>query len=740
VNCILTKPALTLLLLVQGLWAAAVTGELKQWHKVTITFDGPRSSESANPNPFLDHRLNVTFTKGSARYVVPGYFAADGNAAETSADSGNKWRVHFVPDEPGEWTYRASFRTGPEVAVSPDEQAGKPSSFDGESGTLNVGPTDATGRDHRARGMLRYVGEHYTRYAGSGEYFIMVGVQTPENFLAYYGFDGTENRRSKPGMSEFEREYTRMPFPDGLHHYEPHVKDWKPGDPTWQGGKGKGIIGVLNYLASKGMNTFYSLTMNVEGAARDIWPWTSYEERNRYDVSKLDQWEIVFSHMDRLGMQFIAVTQEEESEQLLGKLTTNRKLYYRELVARFAHHHGWIWDLDEEMDRWRYYTTHDMKDIANYIRAIDPYKHPIQYVQWKGELMPDDKTYGRLLGFPNFDGLGMQHDPENTHAETIKWVDKSSAAGHKWLAGLIEANPGELPDLNDYWHDRVRRFSIWGNLMASGSGTIFFFTLPNGDVNCEDFRTRDHLYDLMRYAHEFFTRYLPFHEMRHRDDLTPASNDFVFAREGEIYAVYLPDGGAVQLDLSGAKGIFELKWYDPRYGGALLDGKIRSVEGGGLRSLGAPPADTNRDWVALVRRPDTRSAEQPKPEDYSQLVAPKTRFHVKLGGPVNSRGATKGEKVTAVVMGPVQLRGGLLEGSVAEAQGGKLRLTFDVLRFGGRTIPIKTAITEIFSSKGKAGFDDLDQPVRIEAGVIAAEGAAVALEEGAEVRFVGTAK
>ncbi|MEZ5397229.1 MAG: hypothetical protein R2724_31240 [Bryobacterales bacterium] len=35
-----------------------------------------------------------------------------------------------------------------------------------------------------------------------------------------------------------------------IHHYEPHVQDWKPGDPTWQGGKGKGIIGALNYLAS----------------------------------------------------------------------------------------------------------------------------------------------------------------------------------------------------------------------------------------------------------------------------------------------------------------------------------------------------------------------------------------------------------------------------------------------------------------------------------------------------------
>ena len=64
-----------------------ISGELKQWHDVTLTFDGPATSESAEPNPFLFYRLNVTFTKGSKKYVVPGYYAADGNAAETSAKS-----------------------------------------------------------------------------------------------------------------------------------------------------------------------------------------------------------------------------------------------------------------------------------------------------------------------------------------------------------------------------------------------------------------------------------------------------------------------------------------------------------------------------------------------------------------------------------------------------------------------------------------------------------------------------
>ena len=164
--------------------AQQIGGELKQWHDVVLTFDGPAGSESAQPNPFLDYRLNVMFTKGSKSYQAPGYFAADGNAAETSATSGNKWRVHFVPDEIGEWTYRVSFRTGPEVAVNSDPNAGRALPPDGISGKLLISPTDKTGRDHRARGTLRYVGEHYAQFAGTGEYFIQTGAQSPENFLA----------------------------------------------------------------------------------------------------------------------------------------------------------------------------------------------------------------------------------------------------------------------------------------------------------------------------------------------------------------------------------------------------------------------------------------------------------------------------------------------------------------------------------------------------------------------------
>jgi len=85
---------------------AELTGELKKWHKITLTFDGPETSETDKLNPFMNYRIDVLFThKETGKTLkVPGYFAADGKAGETSATSGNKWRVHLSPDQIGTWS------------------------------------------------------------------------------------------------------------------------------------------------------------------------------------------------------------------------------------------------------------------------------------------------------------------------------------------------------------------------------------------------------------------------------------------------------------------------------------------------------------------------------------------------------------------------------------------------------------------------------------------------------------
>lgn len=81
------------------------------WQPVSLDFTGPEHAQTdSEPNPFLDYRLQVQFTAPSGNSLnVPGHFDGDGKGGP----QGNVWRVRFLPTEPGEWTYRVSFRKGP---------------------------------------------------------------------------------------------------------------------------------------------------------------------------------------------------------------------------------------------------------------------------------------------------------------------------------------------------------------------------------------------------------------------------------------------------------------------------------------------------------------------------------------------------------------------------------------------------------------------------------------------------
>jgi hypothetical protein len=76
---------------------------------------------------------------------------------------------------------------------------------------------------------------------------------------------------------------------------------------------------------------------------------------------------------------------------------------------------------------------------------------------------------------------------------------------------------------------------------------------------------------------------------------------YCLARPGELYLIYLPGGGASELDLSGAARSFTVHWFNPRAGGGLQTGRIAEVKGPGKVNLGPPPAEADQDWVAVVK-------------------------------------------------------------------------------------------------------------------------------------------
>lgn len=596
--------------------SAGIYGELKKWHRVTIAFEGPNSGEDQTPNPFTNYRLNVTFShpESGKTYLVPGYYAADGNAGDTGATDGNIWRVHFAPDEEGLWNYSVSFREGDNIHASSDPDAGTPVSFDGGTGSFQIEPTDKRGRDFRGKGRLSYVGNKYLQFEETGDYFLKVGADAPENFLAYEDFDG-------PFKTDGQKDNL-------VKNWDAHEQDWKEGDPTWGGdGRGKGIIGAINYLASEQMNVFSFIPMNIAGDDRNVFPYLNYNERMRMDCSRLDQWEVVFAHGTALGMYLHFKTQETENETLLdnGDLGVERKLYYRELIARYSHHLALNWNLGEEngtqpkpIDQ----TTEQRQAMAQYFHDHDPYNHLI--------VIHNGRDPNDLLGDKSeLAGFSLQtNNPAfiNVHKRVLQWVNKSRDADKLWVVATdepgdaskalapdppyIDQNNQSLIDEVNLSQENARKNALYGTLFAGGAGVEWYFgyQYPQSDLSCQDWRSRDRFWDVCRIALHFFRDHLPFYGMRNSNELVGNNDDsnttYCFAREDEVYAVYFHNASVnIDLNLTDATGEFEVRWFDPRNGGFLQSGSVTSVSGGGSVSLGNPPADADQDWIALVRRP-----------------------------------------------------------------------------------------------------------------------------------------
>jgi hypothetical protein len=610
---------------------ALVGGSLAQWQTVELTFQAEAGVElselSANPNPFFDFRLQVAFThRATGRtYDVPGYFDGDG----LGGGAGGVWKSRFTPDLPGEWAYQASFRTGPGVAVSLDPAAGMPVSspegFDADFGYFAVAERDPDAPGFLKHGRLEYdaagtiLSKHYLKFR-DGPYFIKSGLNSPENWLAYTGFDNTT-----PG-----------PYP--LHDFDQHAADWREGDPDWGDGRGKAIVGAINYLAVRGINSIYFLTMSIGGDAQDVWPFAGQIDRAgsdandnlHYDVGKLAQWETVFAHAQRKGVMLHPVLGETETANKLeldaATLGPERMLFFREMIARFGHHNALQWNVTEEYDRELDFGAERVKGFAGYLQAVDPYDHPI-VVHFS---TAPDRTLSPFLGDPRFSSTTMQYYRANAGRGlgVEKWRGLSEQAGRPWPINLDEFQ-WTLPTTASLVAQRKEM--LWTSYFSGAAGLEYFLANADGsdaDHTVDDFRPYERLWDWTRHARQFVQDHLPFWQMAPADALvTGESPDLfgaqVYAKLKEVYAIYLPKAAVPgTLDLTGAFGRFEVRWFNPRTG--VFEGTPRTVPGGRRVSLRAAPHTANEDWVVLVKR--AAPAPEPPPAQSRRYFAARPVF------------------------------------------------------------------------------------------------------------------
>jgi hypothetical protein len=487
------------------------------------------------------------------------------------------------------------------------------SPFDSTPGSFTVAANDKSAPDLRAKGRLQVVaGRHHLRWAETGQYFFKAGPDAPEGMFGAADFDNT------PGGAYPAKTWAN------------HVGDWVNGNPTWKGTKGKGIIGALNYLSSKGMNAFSMLAVSVAagGDTKNVFPFCSNAISTCYDVSKLSQWQIVFDHAETKGLVTHMKLLERENALLMdsGNLGDTRKLYIREMVARFGHLLGLEWNISEETPQ----SGSQIIAMAQRIWDVDPYDHPIvlhTFIDQTGNCNSSGNEYGKYDlvkgSLSKITGVSLQAWRPNgcIGLKTLDLVRKGDAAGRPWVVANDEqgsAKEGVLGNTRSgscnhagscsadsgfatNW-DNIRKDALWGNLMSGGAGVMYYYGYGSScsDLTCQDHRTRDGIFTTTKRTLDFLTANgVPFWNMA---SYTGGLSAGAKALKGTTssgraaYLVYMPTGAATNLDMTTTRGSFTRKWFNPRTG-ATSSGS--NVTGGGVAALGSPPS-LDQDWAQYL--------------------------------------------------------------------------------------------------------------------------------------------
>ncbi len=288
-----------------------------------------------------------------------------------------------------------------------------------------------------------------------------------------------------------------------------------------------------------------------------------------------------------------------------GELGTERRLYYRELIARFGHYLALEWNLCEEYNLQFNFGPERVRAFAGYIQQLDPYDHPIT-VHSAGD--PLEKLRF-TFGDKRFGLTSVQLNQHPIHLVTESIREATAASGRPLPISLDEFTVDRGQDRSHIPVDDAdgqRKEKLWPTYLSGGMIEFILEDL----LRTDSFKTpqREALWNYVWYARRFMQQHLPFWEMAPADELISNAGTIplgtgrgqsirlgaqVFAKPGEVYAVYLPianPSGA--FDLSNTSGQFSLRWYNPRSGEFV--GEPHWLDGGNSVQLGAPASCERR--------------------------------------------------------------------------------------------------------------------------------------------------
>ena len=503
----------------------------REGSKVEITFPGPHSRGlDSEINPFALQVDVVLQSPVGERITVPAFYDGDG----AGGLDGDVWKLRFKPFMTGIWHYDVS---------SEDVQ------LDGIQGSFEVGSNpecsmeNSSEIDLNCRGRLEFVGEHYLKFR-DGNNWIKVGLDDPENFLGS-AFGGWGAKRAQ-----------------------------------------------IDFLSEMGINSIYAITNNIDGDRKDTWPWVGESSpeaktnHDRFDTAKLQDWEDFFSYVQQKGIVLHLVLNDDSAWS-----GYDQELYIREMIARFGHHPGIIWNVGEEANE--IYSDSEQQAFAAMIKDVDPYNHPVTVHR---------KSPWPFIGNQIYDLASIQIGDGGSDFSTARLMDYNSIVidhregstqqGHS-IPIMIDETP-RITEVNPQVRKKFRTQVLYPIFFGGGNFELHYRDAygQSGSVTIEDLQPL--IMDMVHLRR--LLESLPFPGMRACNQLLTNPDNLCFGDRGNIYAIYFPEGGSDSLDLSQHEGIFNATWYDPQTG-EVMD--IGIVQGGQLTMFATP--DDN-DWVLLLRK------------------------------------------------------------------------------------------------------------------------------------------
>lgn len=413
--------------------------------------------------------------------------------------------------------------------------------LDGKTGKFTVSPVPPGAVGFWKWGRLEYTGtaENGIRYLKfrDGTYLLKAGCDDPENFLGKYrNYDTLAKRKA-----------------------------------------------TIDYLADRGVNSMYIMTHNLGGDDRDVWPWLGETEReamanggrhSRFDIAKLEEWRELFEYMQGRGVVPYLILEDDSAWR-----GYDHNRYYREIVARFGYLPALIFNLGEEHNE--NYRLPEALGWMERLAEIDPYDHPRgihnvnrptdQYVRAAHMDFTAIQT-----GSPG-SRTGLDNALEHNRI-AVDWINRCRSLGQRTLmVGFDEGRPEQ------------HRAAWWAAYLGGG---VWEVHVPKP-------------YDRPMSAWEptwtelggarAFMETLPFWEMEPSNDLVKSGKAICLAKTGDAYALYLPIGGTVSVELP-ERLTYYVVWWNPANG---KNGQFQNKEmvAGGNVHLTAPG---DGDWAVRI--------------------------------------------------------------------------------------------------------------------------------------------